>query len=185
MKRAVFLDRDGVINRAIVRDGKPYPPQNLNELEVFPGMLEDLERLHSAGFMLIVVTNQPDVARGTQCREMVEIINAAIKSQLPIDEFFVCYHDDADHCHCRKPKPGALQQSAEKYSLNLKDCFMIGDRWSDIEAGRSVGCKTILIDCQYNETKNVNPDYRIENFRQAVELILMEKGKNECAKRSL
>ena len=176
MKRAVFLDRDGVINRVIIRDGKPYPPRNLGELEIFPGVAENLERLHSAGFMVIVVTNQPDVARGTQTQETVESINAAIKSQLLIDEFLVCYHDNADHCFCRKPQPGLLLQSVKKYDLSLKDCFMVGDRWSDIEAGRSAGCKTILIDYQYSETQNVHPDYRIENFSQAVKLILSEKG---------
>ncbi len=172
MKRAVFLDRDGVINRTIVRDGKPYPPRNLDELEIFPSIAENLERLHSAGFLVIVVTNQPDVARGTQNRETVESINTAIKSQLSIDEFLVCYHDNADHCFCRKPQPGSLLQSAEKYGLSLKDCFMVGDRWSDIEAGKSAGCKTILIDYQYSEIKNVKPDYNVDNFCQAVETIL-------------
>ena len=172
MKRAVFLDRDGVINRAIVRDGIPYPPRNIEELEILPGIAENLRRLHSAGFMAIVVTNQPDVARGTQTRETVENINVAIKSQLSIDEFLVCYHDDADNCFCRKPKPGSLLQSAEKYGLSLKDCFMVGDRWSDIEAGKSAGCKTILIEYHYRETKNIKPDFRVDNFCQAAEVIL-------------
>lgn len=175
MKRAVFLDRDGVINRAIVRDGKPYPPRNLTELKIFPGILEDLERLHSAGFMLIVVTNQPDVARGTQDREMVKNINAAIKLQLPIDEFFVCYHDDADHCQCRKPLPGMLLDAAKRFSVDLKESFMVGDRWRDVEAGRRTGCATVLIDYKYAEKERSKPDVCVSSLHEAVDWILKYK----------
>ena len=171
MERAVFLDRDGVINRAIVRDGKPYSPRNIEELEILPEAFEGLKRLHHAGFIIIVVTNQPDVARGVQTRDMVEKINTMIRIKLPIDGFFVCYHDNSDNCSCRKPKPGALLQAAKQFGLNLKDCFMVGDRWSDIEAGKSAGCKTIFIDYHYKE-KDVKSDYRTDNFSQAVELIL-------------
>lgn len=175
MKRAVFLDRDGVINKTMIRDGKSCPPGNLNELEIFPDIAENLKRLHSAEFMVIVVTNQPDVARGVQTREMVESINSAIKSRLSIDEFLVCYHDNADQCFCRKPKSGSLLQSAEKYGLNLNDCFMVGDRSSDIEAGKSAGCKTILIGHQDSGGKYAEPDYHVDNFRQAVDAILKQK----------
>ncbi len=107
LRRAVFLDRDGVINRAIVRDGKPYPPASLAELEIFPGVYEALQKLHDANYLLIVVTNQPDVARGTAKREDVEQINAFLSSQLPIDDFKICYHDNSEKCSCRKPLPGA------------------------------------------------------------------------------
>ena len=103
MKRAVFLDRDGVLNRAIVRDGRPYPPRNLSELEILPGVEPALGKLQAAGFLLIVVTNQPDVARGVTTREEVEKINAALGSVLPIDEFRTCYHDTNAGCECRKP----------------------------------------------------------------------------------
>ncbi|MBU4313555.1 MAG: HAD family hydrolase [Actinobacteria bacterium] len=178
MKKAVFLDRDGVINRPIIRDGKPYPPRTLEELEILPGVAEGLKRLHSAGFIIIVVTNQPDVVRGLQTRDMVEKINAMIRLQLPIDNFLVCYHDNSDNCTCRKPKPGALLQAAKQFGLNLKDCFMVGDRWSDIEAGKSAGCKTIFIDYRYEETGNVEPDYRIGDLPQAVDLILRKKGES-------
>ena len=175
--RAVFLDRDGVINRALVHDGKPHPPRNIGELEVLPGVAEALERLHIAGFKLIVVTNQPDVTRGTQTRAAVEEINAVLQSRLPIDEFRVCYHDDADLCTCRKPQAGALLQSAQKYDIDLRASFMIGDRWRDIEAGRRAGCKTIFIDCHYVETKHIEPDYRACNLTGAADWILDQKGK--------
>ena len=176
MERAVFLDRDGVVNRALTRDGNPYPPRNIGELEILPGVTEALKRLHKAGFKLIVVTNQPDVARGTQTRAMVEEINAVLQSRLPIDEFRVCYHDDADQCACRKPRAGALLQSAQKFGIDLRASFMIGDRWRDIEAGRRAGCKTIFIDCHYAETKHLEPDYRARDLTGAADWILEQKG---------
>src|ERR1017187_1809436 len=147
-RRAVFLDRDGVINRAIVRDGKPYPPASLDELEILPGVPEALGLLKAAGFALIVVTNQPDVARGVQRREVVEAINATLGAQLPIDEFRVCYHDDRDQCPCRKPQPGLLTR-APLYALDRS--ILVGDRWRDIEAGQRAGVQaTILIDYGYS-----------------------------------
>lgn len=176
MERAVFLDRDGVINKTMIRNGKSCPPANPSELEIFPDIAENLGRLHSAGFKIIVVTNQPDVARGTQTREMVESINSVIKLRLAIDEFLVCYHDTADRCSCRKPKPGLLLQSAEKYGLSLNNCFMVGDRSSDMEAGKSAGCRTILIGYQATKGKAVHPDYRVDNFCQAVDVILKQRG---------
>ena len=144
MKRAVFLDRDGVLNRAIVRDGRPYPPRNVAELEVLPGVEQALTALREAGFFLVVVTNQPDVARGTTTKRAVETINAALGAQLPIDEFRTCFHDSGDGCDCRKPKPGALLAAAAHYDIDLYDSFMVGDRWRDAEAGRRAGCKNDL-----------------------------------------
>src|SRR5690348_12965585 len=102
-KAAVFLDRDGIINRAVVRNGKPYPPLSLDEFEILEGSISSFTRLAEFGYTLIGVTNQPDVARGTQSREMVESFNALIQTTLPVQEIFVCYHDNADQCACRKP----------------------------------------------------------------------------------
>ncbi|MBI3799191.1 MAG: HAD family hydrolase [Deltaproteobacteria bacterium] len=150
-RQAVFLDRDGVLNRALVRNGKPYPPTSLAELEILPGVPEALAALQGAGFLLIGVTNQPDVARGTQRREVVEAINAALLAALPVSEILVCYHDDRDECSCRKPQPGLLLQAAAKYDIALPLSFMIGDRWRDVEAGRHAGCRTLLLDYGYQE----------------------------------
>src|SRR5439155_24902608 len=105
---AVFLDRDGVLNRAVVRQGKPYPPASVEELEILPGVPEALSRLKAAGYSLVVVTNQPDVARGVTTRAMVEEMHRFLAERLPIDEFRVCMHDDWDNCECRKPRPGLL-----------------------------------------------------------------------------
>jgi len=172
MRRAVFLDRDGVINLTLVRKGRPYPPSGLEEIEILPGVLEALRRLRAAGFRLVVVTNQPDVARGRQTRKAVEAINAALKARLPLDEFRVCYHDDADGCLCRKPAPGMLLDAAKDADLDLSKSFIVGDRWRDIEAGRRAGCTTVLIDYHYAETELSQSHARVSSLSEAVEWIL-------------
>jgi len=172
MRRAVFLDRDGVINRAIVRDGKPYPPSGLNELEILPGVAEACRLLKDAGFVLIVVTNQPDVARGRQQRETVEMLNRAILAQVPLDEIRVCYHDDGDKCNCRKPKPGLLLEAARDWDIDLANSFMVGDRWKDIEAGRRAGCVTIFIDYGYDEPRPDGLVPRVGSLTEAANWIL-------------
>lgn len=174
MKRAVFLDRDGVINEAIVRGGKPFPPSQIRELRILPGVKAALLQLRGAGFRLIVITNQPDVARGTQTRECVEGMNAWLKSNLPLDEFRVCYHDDADECHCRKPAPGLLLNAAADWHLDLGESFMVGDRWRDVEAGRRAGCTTIFIDAGYTERPPDDPDFRVKSLGEAADKILSD-----------
>jgi D-glycero-D-manno-heptose 1,7-bisphosphate phosphatase len=172
LKRAVFLDRDGVINRALVRDGKPYPPENLSDLEILPGVPMAMQLLHSAGWLLIVVTNQPDVARGTISRENVEGINEYLGRRLPIDEFYTCYHDDSDGCYCRKPLPGALLAAADVRGIDLGLSYMVGDRWKDVEAGNRAGCKTIFVDHTYSEKKPSRFNYRVLSLPEAADIIL-------------
>jgi len=170
--RAVFLDRDGVINRAVVRGGKPFPPAGLGELEILPDVREALDQLKAAGFVLVVVSNQPDVARGTTARETVEAINAKLAESLPLDDFRMCYHDDADGCDCRKPRPGLLLTAARDHGVNLGASFMVGDRWRDIEAGRSAGCTTLFIDYGYDEPQPEACDYRVKSLVEAAQIIL-------------
>jgi D-glycero-D-manno-heptose 1,7-bisphosphate phosphatase len=174
LKRAVFLDRDGVINRAVVRDGKPYPPASLVELEILPGVHEALRQLHDASYLLVVVTNQPDVARGTTKREDVELMNTFLASQLPIDDFKTCYHDSRDKCSCRKPLPGALLEAAQDYDIDLSKSFMVGDRWRDVEAGAAAGCKTFFINYRYAEQKPDAPDFIVSSLLEAKKIILRE-----------
>ncbi|MBT8587058.1 HAD family hydrolase [Polynucleobacter paneuropaeus] len=174
MRRAVFLDRDGVINRAIVRDGKPYPPASLVDLEILPGVHEALQKLHDANYLLVVVTNQPDVARGTTKREDIELMNTFLASQLPIDDFKTCYHDSRDKCSCRKPLPGALLEAAQEYDIDLSKSFMIGDRWRDVEAGASAGCKTFFINYRYAEKTPDAPDFIVSSLLEAKKIILRE-----------
>jgi D-glycero-D-manno-heptose 1,7-bisphosphate phosphatase len=175
-RRAVFLDRDGVINRAIVRDGKPYPPGSLEELEIVEGCAEALGALKDRGLLLIVVTNQPDVARGKQSREAVERMHKALEAALPIDEILTCFHDDNDKfCDCRKPKPGLLLRAAQKYALELSDSFLIGDRWRDIDAAHAAGCRAVWIDHGYNERgPSRPPEACVDSLAGAVAWIIRE-----------
>ena len=173
--RAVFLDRDGVLNLALVRDGKPYSPANLAELELAPQAKEALRELKAQGFKLLVVTNQPDVAKGITTRAVVEEIHRKLASELPVDDIFVCYHKDGDGCDCRKPKPGMILEGARKYDVDLAESFMIGDRWRDMEAGQNAGCRTIFIDGGYEERQPARPaDARVHSLREAADWILQE-----------
>jgi D-glycero-D-manno-heptose 1,7-bisphosphate phosphatase len=168
---AVFLDRDGVINRAFVRDNTPHPPQRLEEFEVLAGVPEALGQLAALRLPLIVVTNQPDVARGTQKREVVEQINALLMRKLPLTAAYVCYHDNADQCRCRKPGPGMLEQAAVEHGIDLSRSYMVGDRWSDVVAGAAVGCKTFLINESYSQCHRCTPDYTVADLREAADRI--------------
>ena len=172
MNRAVFLDRDGVINRTNVREGMPYPPKSLKDLEILPGVPQALSALRNAGFLLIVVTIQPDVARGVISREAVEEINRHLAGRLAIDEFRTCYHDNKDGCDCRKPQSGALLAAAKQHHIDLKSSYMVGDRWKDIEAGRRAGCKTIFIDYGYKEQQPEAVDHRVSSLLEASQIIL-------------
>ena len=151
LRRAVFLDRDGVINHSVVIDGKPYPPENVAAMKILPGVPQALKALSKAGFLLIVITNQPDVAKGMTSRETVEEIHNYMAACLPIDEFRTCFHQDSDGCDCRKPSPGALLAAAKSHHIDLEKSYMVGDRWRDVEAGQQAGCKTIFIDYRYKE----------------------------------
>jgi transaldolase len=167
---AVFLDRDGVLNRAIIRDGRSCPPSVPGEVEVPADVPGALKRLKAAGFALVVVTNQPDVARGRQTREMVEAINAVLSAQLPIDEFRVCYHDDADGCDCRKPRPGLLVRPP---CYDVGASVLIGDRGRDIDAGHRAGVRaTILVEGGHDEPVGVDADLRVRSLSEAADWIL-------------
>jgi D-glycero-D-manno-heptose 1,7-bisphosphate phosphatase len=166
----VFLDRDGVINRAIVRDGRPFAPTRVEDLEVLPGVHEGLARLKAAGFALIVITNQPEIARGSLTMQTLRTMNEYLSSCLPLDEVRVCCHDDADQCECRKPKAGLLTRPP---LYDLSRSVVVGDRWRDIEAGRRAGCRAaVLIDYGYDEEQTSHPDVRLRSLSEAADWIL-------------
>jgi D-glycero-D-manno-heptose 1,7-bisphosphate phosphatase len=172
-RRTVFLDRDGVLNRAIVRNGKPHPPASLDELEIMPEARPALAALRSAGWLLVGVTNQPDVTRGTQRRATVEAINATLLAALPLQDILVCYHDTRDGCECRKPGPGLLYRAVALYGSDLAASVMIGDRWKDVEAGQRAGCATVWIDYGYAEPQPARPaDYTARSLGDAVIWVL-------------
>ncbi len=173
MARAVFLDRDGVINCPVLKEGRPHPPESLDTLQIYEGVVEALAKLRQAGYLLIVVTNQPDVARGAQTRENVEVMHAALMAKLPLHEILTCYHD-GDACDCRKPKPGALLDAQRRYGIDLERSFMVGDRWRDIEAGQNAGCSCIFIDRGYNERQPSVPYTRVESLLAAAQWILRD-----------
>jgi D-glycero-D-manno-heptose 1,7-bisphosphate phosphatase len=174
---AVFLDRDGVLNEVLVRNGKPYPPTTPAELRIAPDASEALNRLKERGFLLLVVTNQPDVARGKQTRENVEAMNRRLRDTLPLDDVFTCFHDDSDACDCRKPRPGLVTLAAKQYDVDLARSYLAGDRWRDIDAGAGAGCRTVLIDHGYSErTPASAPNARVRSLTEAVEWILQDRG---------
>jgi D-glycero-D-manno-heptose 1,7-bisphosphate phosphatase len=176
LNRCVFLDRDGVLNKATVRDGKPYPPNSAEEFELYPDVIPGCERLKEAGFRLVVVTNQPDVGRGKQSREAVEEINRKLVRLVPaLDRVEVCFHAGADYgepCECRKPKPGMIRRAVAALGLDLASSFLIGDRWQDVDCARAAGCRAIFIDRGYAESLRASPDAVVQSFSAAVDAVL-------------
>jgi D-glycero-D-manno-heptose 1,7-bisphosphate phosphatase len=170
--RAVFLDRDGVLNAAVARDGRPHPPASVAELEILPGVPDALERLKGAGYLLLAVTNQPDVARGSTSRAAVEAIHDVLRAALPLDGIYTCWHDDADRCACRKPAPGLLLDAARDRGIELARSFMVGDRWRDTEAGVAAGCRVVFIDHGWREKRPERYDARVSSLPEAASWIL-------------
>ena len=179
IRSAVFLDRDGVLSEAIVRNGKPYPPRDLTELVITRGAAAALQALKYEGFLLIVVTNQPDVARGTISRAEIDKINARLSAVLPLDAIEVCEHDDAAQCDCRKPKPGMILRAREKFCVDLADSFMVGDRWRDIEAGRRAGCRSVLIGDGYGEAFPRQPTIKLATLPAAASWIIQQNRRGQ------
>ena len=176
MNKAVFLDRDGVINKAIIRNEKAYSPMNLSEFVFVQDIAEQINKIKDAGYYVIVVTNQPEVARGNIDVHELDKMTKNIKDNLPVNQVLVCPHDDADNCSCRKPKPGMLFDAAKRHEIDLTQSFLVGDGWKDMGAANNAGCKGILIDAFYN--KGVSCFRRVKNMGEALGIILDEKEKN-------
>jgi D-glycero-D-manno-heptose 1,7-bisphosphate phosphatase len=181
-QRAVFLDRDGVLNRPCLRGGAPYPPADVKEFELYEDVLIGCTCLKNAGFLLVVVSNQPDVGRGTQRREVAEAINKKLAKAIPaLDRIEVCFHageDYGDVCDCRKPKPGMLFRAAAALDIDLPSSYMIGDRWRDVDCARAAGCHVIFIDRGYTESLRQQPDVTVTTFRDAVAAVLAASGRH-------
>lgn len=173
-RRAVFFDRDGTLNRAVIREGKAYPPPSLDEFVLHPGVPEALHALKAAGFLLVVVTNQPDVGAGLQRREVVEQMHTRLRALAAIDDVRVCYHTEGDGCECRKPRAGMLLAAARELKIDLAASYMIGDRWRDMAAGVAAGCRTIFIRNSYDERQPDRYDLVADSVVDAVQAILSE-----------
>lgn len=172
LKRAVFFDRDGVLNEAVVRAGAPHPPATLEELNVDPHADAAVAEAHALGLLAIVVTNQPDVARGTSSIDTVERINEAVRAASGADAVYACFHDDRDRCRCRKPAPGLMERAAREHGIDLSASYLIGDRGKDIAAGRAVRCSTVFLDRGYDgEAPPERADAVAKTLREAMSYI--------------
>jgi D-glycero-D-manno-heptose 1,7-bisphosphate phosphatase len=176
---AVFLDRDGTLNRQIIRDGKPYPPNTLAEFELFPGVPAACAALAAAGFILVVATNQPDVGRGTQSAAVVASMHAHLLALVPsLTRIEACYAPGTAHSpHLpadprRKPAAGMLLDAARLLNLDLSRSWMVGDRWRDIDCGKRAGVRTVFIDFGYDEALQAPPDFTVQSFPAAAAIIL-------------
>jgi len=169
IKKAIFLDRDGIVNKSIVREGKPYSPKDLNEFE-FAEDIEEIKNLED-DFLIFIFTNQPEIARGKQSQENVEQIHKYICNMLPIKKIYTCPHDNLNNCDCRKPKSGMIFQAQKEFDLDLKNSWVIGDRWKDIDSGANAACRTIFVDYNYDEKLNCKPTYIVKSIIEAINII--------------
>jgi D-glycero-D-manno-heptose 1,7-bisphosphate phosphatase len=172
VRRAVFLDRDGVLVETHVRDGAAYAVTTLAEFRVEPGAAVQVARLRAAGLVCIVFTNQPEVARGVITPEVLDAMHDLLRAAMPIDDVYVCPHDEGDGCACRKPLPGMLEAAAARWEVSLPDSFVIGDRWRDIDAGRAVGCYSVLLERDYSGPTTA--DARVATLADAVDVVLAQ-----------
>jgi D-glycero-D-manno-heptose 1,7-bisphosphate phosphatase len=172
VRRAVFLDRDGVINANLERDGRPVAPRTLAEFRLLPGVEDAVRRLKQHGYLVIVITNQPDVANGLTERATVDAMHDVMRTRLAIDDIRICFHNDAAGCDCRKPKPGLILAAAAEYGIDLAQSYMVGDRWRDVAAGRAAGCFTIFVDYSYAQDGPNFPDIVVKSLPEAAAIIL-------------
>jgi D-glycero-D-manno-heptose 1,7-bisphosphate phosphatase len=169
---AVFLDRDGVIVVPEFRDRRSFAPRRLEDFKLYPDAAPSLNRLKREGFLLAVVTNQPDVGHGLILRSEVDAMHEILRRELPIDTLQACFHRQGDNCDCRKPKPGMILAAARDLGVDLAKSFMVGDRASDVAAGRAAGCITVFIDLDYDEPAADTPDYIVRSVAEATETII-------------
>jgi len=171
-RKAVFFDRDGVLNQTFIKNGKPYAPRNIKDFKIFFNAETVLKYLVSLNYLIIVVTNQPDVGNGDIKKDIVIEMHDIIFNSLPVKEVFVCYHSQDQNCLCRKPKTGMLEEAKKKFNLDIKNSFLVGDRFSDIEAGKKFKLKTIMLGHGYGENSDVNPDFKIKKLEDLKRIIL-------------
>ena len=169
MRKAAFLDRDGVLNLTPLMDGVPKPPSYPSEVEILSGVFEAIQLIKMHNYLPVVITNQPDVARGSRTKEQIEAINLHIGSRLQIDHFYTCFHDDIDQCKCRKPAAGLIYQAAIELQLDVSRSFLVGDRWRDIAAGQAAGCECYFIDYSYPEKQPDLPYLKVLSLLDAVQ----------------
>lgn len=174
VRAAVFLDRDGVLNEVVVREGRVESPRSSAEFRIVPDAAASVRRLRAAGLPVLVVTNQPDIARGLLPHDDLKAMLDRLRSEVGVDDAMACVHDDGDGCDCRKPLPGLLVALARKWNVDLGQSFMVGDTWRDMDAGRAAGCRTVLLRTWYNG--DAVGDTVVEDLAAAAEWILEAHG---------
>ena len=180
--KAVFLDRDGVLVEAPVVDGRPVSVLTAEEMVLLPGVGAACSELRHAGWLLIGITNQPNIARRVQSAESVERQNRRLREELGLHDVRVCPHDDGDRCDCRKPLPGLIVGAARDWGIDLGNSVMVGDRSRDIEAGRKAGCRTVLVDHGYTGEGPRDPDVVVGSLAEAVPYILSHQWESPAAR---
>jgi len=198
MSRAVFLDRDGVINELVYypEQGIIDSPFTVEQLRLFPWTDEAIRKLSEAGYKVILVSNQPGIAKGHLSRETFGKIRQKMKEGLAKNgasldgEYYCFHHPDAKvdslrvSCECRKPKPGLLLQAKKELDIDLSQSWMVGDGLTDVQAGKSAGCKTILLGnakcelCRLMDKEDARPDAIASNLLGAARIILNSEGKH-------
>ncbi|HLP77322.1 MAG TPA: HAD-IIIA family hydrolase [Candidatus Paceibacterota bacterium] len=179
MKLAVFIERDGVLNQVRLSGQQQVSPATLAEFKINEAAAPWLARLRAADFLVLVTTNQPGIARGYLPRRELDYMHDQLRRKLPIDDLFLCPHDEADRCPCRKPKPGLLKEAKYKWQLNLDRSFVISDKWQDAEAARAAGCTSLLIKSPWVGT--VHHDFILPDLGAVVEKILQLQTTNAVA----
>jgi D-glycero-D-manno-heptose 1,7-bisphosphate phosphatase len=174
--RAIFLDRDGTLNKAVIRNGLPFPPASPEEFEFLPGVKEAITLFKECNYIPVVVTNQPDFARRNKSLEEINTLNEIVRLGLDIQNVYMCLHDDADDCSCRKPKDGLLLEAASELELDLKVSVMVGDRWRDIQAGQNAGCECFFIDNNYAEKSPLPPFHRVTSLLEVAQILGSKHG---------
>ena len=176
MNKAVFLDRDGVINKPIIIDGKGYAPQLLKDFKIFPKVKSDVKKLKNKGFKVFVITNQPDIGNKLLKKKTLNEMHSLLKAKVSIDKIYCCSHTRNDRCKCRKPKPGMIIKASNESKINLKESYMVGDRKIDIDAGLKAGCKTIFVNNNYYEKRPTKQEKTVKSLHAAVKYILKIKN---------
>ena len=166
-RKIAFLDRDGVIIKELNVDGSPRSVRNISDIVILEGVHEAISLLKSLEFVPVIVTNQPDVSRGFASEDLIESINEFVCKKVDIEHAYSCFHDNSDSCLCRKPKNGLLMAASKELSLSLKDSILIGDRWSDIEAGYSVGARCYFVTSGNNAIEPTQPHIRVSSLLEA------------------
>ena len=176
MNKAVFLDRDGVINKPIIIDGKCYAPRLLKDFKIFPKVKSDIKKLKNRGFKVFVITNQPDIGNKLLKKKTLYEMHSLLKAKVSIDKIYCCTHIRSDRCKCRKPKPGMIIKASNESKINLKESYMVGDRKIDIDAGLKAGCKTIFVNNNYYEKRPTKQEKTVKSLHAAVKYILKIKN---------